>query len=310
MHQPGPEYNEEGYYSDGNVWVTSRRLIYGDIYQVLSDIRSARVRVLRQGTPILPGFLTLVLAVLMAFNLPSSSIDGFSIDIVYVVIYILLACMVISAVGRLIVPLFMKTRLSYDPVYAVSIKFKFLSTIVTASTDRAYIERIVEIIQYALARQDGEASAVEAPRFIGQQFEVPKPVIRDHTLYAGQTEYDLREVRSSRRTWITAQPWLPSIIISALLVQQLFTYANKYFESMRSWTILGEALIVIPVMLIFLAPVSGASGVYTVQLTTTKGAASTIYATIYKADADQVRQSLQQAIKGAWRSGTPEEART
>jgi hypothetical protein len=82
-------------------------------------------------------------------------------------------------------------------------------------------------------------------------------------------------------------------------VQQLFTYANKYFESMRSWTILGEALIVIPVMLIFLvvSTVSGASGVYAVQLTTTKGAVSTIYATTSKDDATQVRQAINESRK-------------
>jgi hypothetical protein len=189
MNQIQQDYNEEGYYSDGSVWVTSRRLIYVAGPRLLSSVKGVRVRVVRAEDRL----RNQVIALLMY--------TGFFVLLLFSPSLIEIL-RVISICGLLLFPIVLillmlkRAKMPQEPLYTVSVRYRFWSRTVAASTDRAYIERIVKVIQYALARRDGTASTMIAPASIGYSFEVPTPTISANTLYASHATFDLSDIRS------------------------------------------------------------------------------------------------------------------
>lgn len=298
------EPNEDVYYGDGSVWVTSRRLIYSGEEHSLSGVRSARVRIIRAGDTLLSFYLEVLLlvplGVLFWFRLsPSGPGDPFmdgladlAHDFIIGVAIILLAVLIAQP--------FLIARISNDPVYTVWVRHRFRRTTVAVSRDRAYIERIVDVIQYAIARRDNPASATAAPEAVGHSFQIPAPFVVGNTLHVGQMVYDLAEVRSIKIGGVTGFTWSLHLLSGALLLQQVFAYVA---ENVRGLGILNLIIgIIFPFVIISFSMISTTELrhiKYTLQLTTTKGGVSTIYATMDRANAKQVQQSINESRKPA-----------
>ena len=306
------EPNEDVYYGDGSVWVTSRRLIYSGEEHSLSGVRSARVRMMKQAeqlNSLRAGMLLFaVMLVLIWLGRPEPKAgDATSVGLVdatNTVYYIMLASGAAFVLGALIALQIIQSKHSSDPVYAVSIRFRLLSGTMAASTDRAYIERIVEAVQYAIARRNNEATASLVPTPIRRTPEVPVPVVRGNVLYVGKEEYALANITSTRLSRLTGQVYFP-FLISALILQQLFTVANKYSEhysGMFTLTLIGEVFIVMPMIGIYtIASLTSLSNsICAVQLNSTTGAKRLVFASTSKSEAEQVRQSIQQAMQGTY----------
>jgi hypothetical protein len=308
------ESNEDVYYGDGSVWVTSRRLIYGGEEQSLSGVRSARVHMMKQAEQLnslrAGMWLFAVMLVLIWLGRPEPSAgDATSVGLVdtaNTILYIMLACGAAFVLGVLIALPIIQSRHSSDTVYTVSVRFRFLSGTMAASTDRAYIERVVEAVQYAIAHRDIAAASL-APTPIGRTPEVPVPVVRGNIVYVGQEEYALTDITSTRLSRLTGQVYFP-FLISALILQQLFTVANKYAEhssGMFTLTLIGEVFIVMPMIGIYamVSVTSFSNSVCAVQLNSTTGSKRLVFASTSKSDATRVRQSISAAMQDTYALG-------
>jgi hypothetical protein len=300
-----PELEEEVYYGDGSVWVTSRRLVYGGEQQSLRGVRSARIRIIRAGDTLLSFYLEILLlvplGVLFWFKLSPSGPDDplmggladLAHDFIIGVAIILLAVLIAQP--------FLIARISNDPVYTAWVRHRFRRTTVAVSRDRAYIERIVDVIQYAVARRDNPATATAAPEAVGHSFQIPAPFVVGNTLHVSQMVYDLAEVRSIKIGGVTGFTWSLHLLPGALLLQQVFAYVA---ENVKGLGILNLIIgIVFPLIMICCSMISTTESLhikYTLQLTTTKGGISTIYATMDRANAKQVQQSIQQFMQGTY----------
>jgi hypothetical protein len=302
------EPDEDVYYGDGSVWVTSRRLIYSGEEHSLRGVRSARVRMMKQAeqlNSLRAGMLLFaVMIVLTWLGRPEPRAgDATSVGLVdtaNTILYIMLACGAAFVLGALIALPIIRSRHSSDTVYTVSIRFRLLSGTMAASTDRAYIERIVEAVQYAIAHRDNAATPL-APTPIGRIPEVPTPVVRGNIVYVGQEQYALADITSTRLSRLTGQVYFP-FLISALILQQLFTVANKYSEhysDMFTLTLIGEVFIVMPMIGIYtIASLTSLSNsVCAVKLNTNTGAKRLVFASTSKSEAEQVRQSISESRK-------------
>ncbi len=299
------ESNEDVYYGDGSVWVTSRRLVYGGEEHALKGARGARVRIIRVGDTLLSFYLEVLLlvplGVLFWFKLsPSDPNDplmgglaNLTHDFIIGVAIILIAVLIAQP--------FLIARISNDPVYTVWVKHRFRRATVAISRDRAYIERIVDVIQYAIARRDNPATAIAAPEAVGHSFQIPAPFVVGNTLHVGRMVYDLAEVRSIKVVGVTGSTWFVHILLGGLLLQQVFAYIA---ENVKGLGILNLILgIVFPLVIIYCSIIGLAEFPrikYTLQLTTTKGVVSTIYATMGHANVKQVQQSIKQAMQGTY----------
>ena len=91
-----------------------------------------------------------------------------------------------------------------------------------------------------------------------------------------------------------------NLILGGLLLQQVCSYIAENVEGLGS---LSPFLGIFPLLILCSSILSIAEfshTKYTLQLTTTKGLVSTIYATMNQANAQQVKQSIQQAIQGTY----------
>jgi hypothetical protein len=213
-------------------------------------------------------------------------------------INIFLLCVLGATLLALIAQPFIIARISNDPVYTVVVKYRFWRTTVAVSRDQDYIQRIVEVIQYAIVRRNNPDSAIVPPAAVGHSFPIPAPIVWGNTLHTGETAYNLAEVRSIKIGGVVGLDWSSQIVVGGLLFQQVFNYVAKNFKGMDALTFIGGSLIVL-VFLLLAFFYSGVSIIatfprikYTLQLTTTKGDVSTIYATTSRADAEQVQQAI------------------
>jgi hypothetical protein len=299
------ESNEDVYYGDGSVWVTSRRLIYGGEEQSLRGVRSARVRIIRVGDTLLSFYLEILLlvpvGVLFWFRLSPSDPDDLLMGGLANLAHDFIIGVAIILIAVLIAQPFIIASISNDPVYTAWVRYRFRSTTVAVSRDRAYIERIVDVIQYAVARRDKPATAITAPEAIGHSFQIPAPFVVGNTLHVGQMVYGLAEVGSIKVAGVTGFTWFLYLLPGGLLLQQVFAYVA---ENVKGLGILNLILgFVFPLLIICCTVISTTEFLrikYTLQLTTTKGVVSTIYATMDQANAKQMRQSIQQAMQGTY----------
>jgi hypothetical protein len=247
----------------------------------------------------------LVLCALLWFSIPSSKTRDTFTSIFNATVFIVLACTAILALAGLLGLPPLKPKQPRDAVYAVSIRFRLFSSIVAASTDRAYIEKIAGAIQYAMARRDNDKVGATAPESMGQGLEVPTPTVRGNTLYAGDAVYELSEARACKLSWITDRRWPSSVLLGALILQQLLNYAGRYSPDLLSWAFAGEMFIVVPVMCAYLIAgmPSSSNRVYVVRVSPIAGGEHSVFASTSKGDAMEMQRSIEQAMKGSYAVG-------
>jgi hypothetical protein len=314
MSRVREELNEDVYYGDGSVWVTSRRLVYGGEEHSLKGARGARMRTMTQAQQLnsMRAGMLLLLAMLALTWLgrpepaPGEATFTGLVNTVNSILYVALACGVVFVLGALIVLPIIRSKHSSDPVFTVSIRFRFLSGTMAASLDRGYIERIVEAAQYAIAHRDGAAASL-AHTPGGRTPEVPAPVVRGNIVYVGQEEYAIADIVSTRLSRLTGQMYYP-FMISALILQQAFTVANKYFGQssiVPTIAMIGEIFVVMPMIGIYAigSLASFLNSVCAVQLNFTTGAKRLVFASTGLSEAKQVEQSIRQEMQGSYAVG-------
>jgi hypothetical protein len=284
------QYNEEGYYSDGSVWVTSRRLIYAGGYHALKSVKGVRLHIvsaedrMRNLTMSLLAY-TGVLALLW-----------FSPDqnIVF---------RVISICGLLLLPvefiwlMLKRDNMPQEPVYTVSVRYRFWSANAVASTDQAYTERIVEVIQYAIAHRDSKPYTM-APPSIGHSFKIPSPIIRGNLLYVGQTPYDLATIRSVSVATGTGTISPRQTLLGLILAPHILYGSNYRPEGLLGAIILiGLTLAYLCLLAVMFAPPSTWPEIHVVKITLRTGPQAIVFASTSKADAQEVKQSINESIK-------------
>jgi hypothetical protein len=284
------QYNEEGYYSDGSVWVTSRRLIYAGGYHMLRSVRGVRLRIvtaedrMRNLTTSLLAY-TGVLA-LMWFS-PDQN----------------MVLRVISICGLLLLPvefiwlMLKRDKMPQEPVYTASIRYRFWSAKAAASTDQAYIERIVEVIQYAIAHRDSKPYTM-APPSIGHSFKIPSPIIRGNLLYVGQTAYDLATIRSVAVATGTGTTGSRQTLLGLILAPQIL-YGSSYRPEglLGAITLVGLTLANLCLLALMFAPPSNWPELHVVEITPRTGPRAIVFASTSKADAQEVKQSINESRK-------------
>ncbi len=302
------ELNEDVYYGDGSVWVTSRRLVYGGEDQSLKGARSARVLTLRVADRLKIAYvglpLSMVFAVLAVLRLASLDSNDSVLHPLAVGLYAVAAGVVVIELGVLIALPFINSKISPDPVYALSVRYRLWSSIAAVSVDRVYIEQILGATQYALAHRDNP-TAVAAPASVGQTAQIPSPVIWGNRVYVGQAEYDPANIKSTR-LWASTRygwPWVAQTC--TMIVLLLLMFAGDYSPEMLTLAIIGVFFVVFPAIFVcaIAAMVSASSMTYMVQLTSNTGVRSIVYATKNRDEAKQVQQSIQQAMQGTYAVG-------
>jgi Family of unknown function (DUF6232) len=298
MNQMQYQYNEDGYYSDGFVWVTSQRLVYGGVEHPLRGVRSARVRIIRAEDRMRSYYMLMLgsigVILFMLFDPILVRRDGTFWDAISTILQYFAAGALVLAFGMSIVFLVNRKKMPKEPMYTVSVRYRFWSRTAVASTDQAYIERIVEVIQYALARRDDTAYAMASPASIGRSFEVPTPTIRVNTLYAGQATYDLAEIRSAN-VYAMYNPSVGQILLLGLFtIRALSDYASQYLDAPWSTfaSVIGHVNIIMIGAILLFTPANTWADVYTVALIPRTGARAIVFASTSKSDAKQVQQSI------------------
>jgi hypothetical protein len=299
------ESNEDVYYGDGSVWVTSRRLIYGGEEHALKGVRGAGVLTLRVADRLKIAYiglpLSMIFAVLAVLRLASLDSNESAFHAVAVAFYAMVASVVVIELGVLIALPFINSKMSPDPVYAISVRYRLWSSIAAVSVDQTYIEQILGATHYALAHRNNPNGAV-APASVGQTAQIPSPVISGNSVYVGQAEYNLANIESTR-LWASTRygwPWVAHICTMIMLL--LLMFAGDYSPEMLTLAIIGVFFVVFPAIFVcaIAALVSASSMTYMVQLTSNTGVRSIVYATKNRDEAKQFQQSIQQAMQGTY----------
>jgi hypothetical protein len=285
------ELNEDVYYGDGSVWVTSRRLVYGGEEHSLKGARGARVRVVRAEDRARDLIITLGIysgiLVLMFFS-PN-------LDIIL---------RVVSVFGLLVIPVglvlaaWRGDRRPQGTVYTGQVRYRFWGRAAVASMDQAYVERIIEAIEYAIAIRDGKGYTGATPEFVGQPAKIPSPIIGSTSLYVGQVTYDLAQIRSAgvlTQTGILSQRdliWIP------LLAPRLGSGYGYQAEGLLGGIFMAALLLGYLYALFVLFSSRSKSGeVYTVEIGLRTKRQAIVFASTSKGDATEVRQSIQEEIR-------------
>ena len=299
--------NEDVYYGDGSVWVTSRRLVYGGEERSLGSVKSVHSRTLRVADQLKTAYIGLplivVFVVLAALRLASLD-SGNSVLHALDVGLFATAGVVILILGALVALSFSRSRISNDPVYALSVRYRLWSSIATVSADRAYVEQVLGAMQYALAQRD-HRTEVAMPTHVGQIAQVPRPVVRGNSVYLGQVEYSLAEIKSIRLWGIMPYRWPWIAQICTMIVLMLLMFAGDFSSQMLMPVMIGGFFVVFPAIIVcaIAAIVSASSVTYAVQLTSNTGARSIVYATKNGGEAKQVEQSIKQEMQGSYAVG-------
>lgn len=284
------QYNEKGYYSDGYVWVTNRRLIYAGGYHTLRSVKGVRLRIIsaedrmRDLTMSLLAY-TGVLALLW-FS-PNQNI----------VLRVISICGLLLIPGVFIFMMLKRDKMPQEPVYTVSVRYRFWSAKAVASIDQAYIERIVEVIQYAIAKRDSTPYTM-APPSIGHSFKIPSPIIRGNLLYVGQTPHDLDTIRLVSVATGTGTLSPREMLAGLILAPQLLYGSGYQSEGLLGTIILiGLTLAYLCLLAVMFAPPSNWPEIHVVEITPRTGPRAIVFASTSKADAQEVKQSISESTK-------------
>jgi hypothetical protein len=284
------ETSEEGYYSDGNVWVTSRRLIYAGGSHELRSVRGVQVRIGTAGDRLRNQVISLSVYMVVFVLLFFSTNQNIALQVMSI-------CGLVLLPGAFILMVLKRNKMPHEVVYSVSVRYKFWSATVAASMDQEYIERILEVIQYALARRDGTAYTVAAPASVGHSFKIPSPIIRGTALYVNQTPYDMATIRSA---FVTKYNRIePKEILWGLVLapQLLFGYGNQSEGILGAIVPIGLLLVYCCLLAVMFAPESRWPGIHLVELTPRTGRRAIVFASTSKDDATQVRQAINESRK-------------
>jgi hypothetical protein len=299
--------DEDVYYNDGYVWVTSRRVVHGGGEISLKRATGVRMRKVRakdqmRATYIL-GLWTIGTLLLLLFSPLYASKGGTFLDFIPVIVQFFIVVALLLVVGGFIKFLVNRNRMPRETVYAVSIRYRFQSKTAIASMDQAYVERIVEAIQYVIRRLDGTAHAVSVPAAIGNPCKVPSPTIKGNTLYTGQATYDFAEIRSAEVSSMDESSARSTLCLGLLTLSVLADYAHQYLEAPWNTCLafIRDAARFSIVFIVVLAPLNSWRNIYTVEITPRTGARAIVFASTSKADAKEVQQCLKaaQGAKGA-----------
>jgi hypothetical protein len=190
-----------------------------------------------------------------------------------------------------------RDKLPQEPVYTVSVRYRFWSARAVASVDRAYIERIVEVIQYAITRRDSTPLAT-APPSVGHSFKIPSPIIRGNLLYVGQTPYDLAAIRLVSVGTGTGTISPRQTLLGLVLAPQVL-YGSAYLPDGWLGAIITGCLAVVDLCLlaVMFAPLSTWPEIHVVEITPRTGPRAIVFASTSKADAQEVKQSINESRK-------------
>ena len=134
--------DEDVYYNDGYVWVTSRRVVHTGGEISLKGARSVRTRTVRAEDRMRDQIIFYLWGIgaflLMMFS-PLYASRGSFLDLIPLIIRFLLAAGLVLITGLFIATLVNRNKLPHETVYALSIDYRFHSKTVTASMDQAYV---------------------------------------------------------------------------------------------------------------------------------------------------------------------------
>jgi len=197
----------------------------------------------------------------------------------------------------LILLILKRDKMPQEPVYTASVRYRFWSAKAAASTDQAYIERIVEVIQYAITRRDSTPYTT-APPSVGHSFKIPSPIIKGSLLYAGQTSYDLASIRSVSVATGTGIVGSKEMLLGVLLAPHLLNGSGYRPDGLLgTMIIIGPLLAYVCLIVVKLAPPSTWPEIHVVEITPRTGPRAIVFASTSTADAQEVKQSINESRK-------------
>jgi hypothetical protein len=285
--------DEDLYYSDGYVWVTSRRVMHGGGELSLKGARGARVRVVRAEDR------ARALIVSLAIYSGILALMFFSPNLNIILRAISIFGLLAVPIGLGLVLLALRgDRMPQETIYTGQIRYRFWSRTAVASMDQAYIERIADAIEYAIALRDGTGYTGVTPEFVGQLAKIPSPIISSNTLHVGQTTYDLAQIRSATvvsRTGILSQRDLIWITLIALQLGNGYGY---HAEGLLGGVVVAIlSLGYLCVLIVMFSTRSKSGEVYTVDIRLRTNRGAIVFASTSKSDATEVQQSIKQEIQ-------------
>ncbi len=295
--------NEDLYYNDGYVWVTSRRVVHGGGEISLKRVRGVRTRTVRAEDRMRNQFMLYLWGIgtflLMMFSPLYTSRGGTFLDVIPLIIQFLFAGALVLIIVLFIALLVNRNKLPREPVYTISISYRFHSKTAIASRDQVYVERIAEAIEYAIASRNDTAYRMPIQPSIGRTSNVPSPTIKDNTLYAGEATFDFAELTLAKVSSMDQLSARSILILGLFTLGALSDYAHQYLEA--PWNtyasfIRDVARFSIAFVILFIQWTAWGN-IYTVEITARTGQRAIVFASTSKADATEVQQSIKQEMQ-------------